>query len=127
MEKVDRSAIRHLPKPEEGLVRYQIRIDDPSRDRLSTFNDLWRGEDSHPADLCVNLDQGRYVRLIVLERADIAFRSRLDEFLVEFLSAKLVLREPLRLGLCVLAQPRREDGCESADGYTCECREGGDY
>jgi hypothetical protein len=48
------------------------------------------GEDAHPADLYVKLDQGRYVRLIVLERVDIAFRSRLDEFLVEFLSAKLV-------------------------------------
>jgi hypothetical protein len=31
-EKVYRFAIRHLPKLKEGLVRYQIRIDDPSRD-----------------------------------------------------------------------------------------------
>src|SRR5258708_17266471 len=90
-EEVDRSAIRHLPKLKEGLVRYQIRIDDPSCDRLSTFDDLRRGQDAHPADLYVKLDQCRYVRLVVLERVDIAFRSRLDEFLVEFLSAVLVL------------------------------------
>jgi hypothetical protein len=87
-EKVDRSVIRHLPKLKEGLVWYQIRIDDPSCDRLSTFDDLWRGQDAHPADLYVKLDQCRYVRLVVLERVDIAFRSRFDEFLVEFLAAK---------------------------------------
>jgi hypothetical protein len=31
----------------------------------------------------------------VLERIDIAFRSRLDEFFVELLSAEFVLRTPL--------------------------------
>ncbi len=31
-EKVDRSVIRHLSKLKEGLVRHQIRIDDPSCD-----------------------------------------------------------------------------------------------
>jgi hypothetical protein len=123
---VDRSLIRHLPKLKEGLVRYQICIDDPSCGQLSTFDDLWRGQDSHPADLYVKLDHCRYVRLVVLERVDVAFRSRLEEFLLEFLSAQLVLREPLRLRLCLLAHPRREDGCESADDCSCECREGGD-
>jgi hypothetical protein len=72
-EKIDRTVIRHLPKLEEGLVRYQIRIDDPSCDQLGTFDDLWRGQDAHPADLYVKLDQCRYVRLVVLECVDIAF------------------------------------------------------
>src|SRR5260370_13355976 len=88
-EKVDRSVIRHLPKFKEGLVRYQIRIDDPSCDRLSTFDDLWRGQDAHPADLYVKLDHCRYVRLFVLERVDIAFLTRPDEFLLQFLIVQL--------------------------------------
>ncbi|HEY3032136.1 MAG TPA: hypothetical protein VGJ68_18445 [Bradyrhizobium sp.] len=58
-EKADRSVIRHLSKLKEGLVRCQIRIVDPSRDQLSTFDDLGRGQDAHPADLYVKLDQCR--------------------------------------------------------------------
>ena len=100
-EKVDRSVIRHFPKLKEGLVRYQIRIDDPSSGQLSTFDDLWRGQDSHPADLYVKLDHCRYVRLVVLERVDVAFRSRLDEFLVEF---------------C-----RRSLSCASHCAFACAC------
>jgi hypothetical protein len=45
-QEIDRSLIRHLPKLKEDLVRYQIRIDDPSCGQLSTFDDLWRGQDS---------------------------------------------------------------------------------
>ncbi len=56
-EKVDRSVIRHLPQLKEGLVRCQIRIDDPSCDQVGTFDDLWRRQDAHPADLYVKLDQ----------------------------------------------------------------------
>jgi hypothetical protein len=54
--------------------------------------------------------------LLRLERVDIGSRSRLDEFLVEFLPTEFVLRNPLRPRLCVLSQPRYEDRGETADG-----------
>src|SRR6266436_6901048 len=56
-EKVDRSVIRHLPQLKEGLVRCQIRIDDPLCDQVGTFDDLWRRQYAHPAALYVKLDQ----------------------------------------------------------------------
>jgi hypothetical protein len=63
----------------------------------------------------------------VLERIDIAFRGRLDEFLVEFLPTELVLRNPLRPDLRVLSEPRCENRRQSADGGSRERREGGYY
>jgi hypothetical protein len=92
------------------------RVDDLSFDLFGAFEDLWRGQDAHPAQLCVKPDQCGNVCFIVLERVDIAFRSLLDEFLVEVLSAHDVAREPLRARLRPLGQPGREDGCEAAYG-----------
>jgi hypothetical protein len=54
---------------------------------FSAFEDLRRqGHNAHHAQPCVNLDQRGNVCFIVLERVDIAFRSYLDEPLVEVLS-----------------------------------------
>ena len=72
-KQVHRPAIDHLPQFEEGLVGRQICIDDISFDLSGAFEDLWRGKDAHPAQLCVELDQRGNVRLSVLERMDIAF------------------------------------------------------
>jgi hypothetical protein len=74
-EKVDRSVNRHFPQLKEGFVRHQIGIDDPSCAQFGTFDDRWRGQDAHPANLYVKLDQCWYVRLVVLERVDIAFEA----------------------------------------------------
>src|SRR3984893_11905526 len=126
-EEIDRPAVRHLPQLEKRLVRLQIRIDDPSRDQLGTFDHLRRGQDPHSAHPDVKLDQRRCVRFVVLERVDIAFRSHLDKFVVELLSVEFVLREPLCPCLCMLSQPRREDRCKSACDGSCECRKGGNY
>ena len=70
--------------------------------------------DAHPADLCIESDEGRQVWFVVLERVDMGFRSLIDELLVEFLPAGSVLRKPLRPRLRVLFEPRRKDRCESA-------------
>src|ERR1700720_1268611 len=57
----------------------------------------------------------------------LAFRGRLDEFLIEVLPTELVLRNPLRPGLRVLGEPRCENRCQSVDGGSRERREGGNY
>ena len=72
-KQVNRPAVDHLPQFEKGLVGRQIGIDDISFDLSGAFEDLWRGKDAHPAQLCVELDQRGNVRLSVLERMDIAF------------------------------------------------------
>src|SRR3984893_838609 len=102
-KKIDRPAVRHLPQLEKRLVRLQIRIDDPSRDQLGSFDHLRRGQNAHSAHPDIKLDQCRCVRFVVLERVDIAFRSCLYKFFVEFLSVEFVLCEPLCPCLCVLS------------------------
>ena len=80
-KKVERPAIHHLPQLREDLIRRQIRIDNFPGDLVGTFNHLRRGQDAHPADLCIEPDEGRQVWFVVLKRVDIGFRSLLDELL----------------------------------------------
>ena len=66
----------------ECLVRREIGIHDRSDDLIGTVHDVRRGYDPHSADLGIEPDERRQVRLVVLERVDMGSRSLFDEVFV---------------------------------------------
>jgi len=113
-KKVERPAICHLPQLGECLVRLQVCIEDRSFDLLGMLEDCLGRQDAHPSDLGVKPDQGCNIRITVLQRVDMAFRSLLDELFVQLLAQEFFLRQPLLPRLRLLNEPRRNAGCKSA-------------
>src|ERR1700745_801665 len=70
--KVDRAAVDHLPQLNEALVRFQISVEDLPRDTFGSFDDLCRGQDAHPVNLGIEVDESGNIRfrIFVLERMD---------------------------------------------------------
>src|SRR5262245_3556206 len=124
-KKVERPAICHLPQLGECLVRLQIRIEDRSFDSLGVLEDCLGGQDAHPSDFGVKPDQGGNVRIIVLQRVDMAFRSLLDELFVQLLAQEFFLRQPLRPRLRLLNEPRCKTRCKSSYSGSHQRRKSG--
>src|SRR5262252_3182544 len=122
---VDRPAVDHLPQLDEGPVRLGIRIDDLFSYLLGCFDHARRRQDAHSGDLRVDPDQGGDIRLAVLQRVDVTFRSFLDELLVELLSRDFFLHEPLSTCLRPVSEPSGGPGCERADDGARQACEGG--
>src|SRR5262245_32060506 len=78
VQKVDRPVVDHLPQFDKRLIRFQVRVDDLSPNPFGAFDDRRRGQDAHPAYLCVTPHQRGNVGLVVLERVDIDFRCLFD-------------------------------------------------
>jgi len=115
-KRVEPALVHQVAHLGDAHVWRQIRIDYRSGYLIGAFDDLRRGQDTHPANFCVNLDQGRNVWFVVLQRVGIGFRSVLDEFSVEFLTAKFVLRELLCRHLFLLGPPGPDHRRQSAYG-----------
>ena len=81
--KIDRAAVDHLPQLNEALVRFRISVDNLLCEAFGDFDDLGRGQDAHPVNLCIEVDESGNIRFFVLERMNIISRGRLDELLVE--------------------------------------------
>ena len=113
-KRIESALIHQVPQLGDGHVWRQIRIDNRSGDLFGGVDDLRRAYDAHPADFCVNLDQGRSVWFVVLNPVGIGFRSVLDEFFVEVPPAEFVLRDLLCRHLFLLGPPGPDDTCQSA-------------
>jgi hypothetical protein len=68
---VEPALVHQVAQVGNSLVWRQIRIDNRSGYLFGAFDDLGPGQDTHPADFCVNLDQGRNVWFVVLQPVDI--------------------------------------------------------
>jgi hypothetical protein len=96
VQQIDRSFARHGLQLNECLVRLQIGIEDLANIVFRAAHNALRRQESHPAELCIEANETRNIRLAVLKCIDVALRlaTKNDPPIVGFIGAKSRLRGP---------------------------------